>query len=187
MSADDVSVFDGLTGLSNRRLFESALYGEVERAHRDARPLSLVLFDLDKFKRVNDELGHAKGDDVLRNFGQRLAETAGGRALACRIGGEEFAFVCPESSLEDAADLVKRLTSRLEVQPILPMRKVTASAGIAELNAGENADALLGRAERALYESKGGPPSDSPPAGVREPRRPKPSGGMAAIRKLLSE
>lgn len=177
---------DPLTGLKNRRHFDDVLRGEVTRAHRDGRRLALVLLDLDKFKRVNDEIGHEKGDGVLRKFADRMRELARATDVTCRLGGEEFAVVLPESSFEDAMQFSARLNDRLVAEPILALWDVTVSSGIVELADGEDAGAFLMRADRALYESKEGPPPFGS-SGVREPRRPKPSGGSFAIRKLLSD
>lgn len=187
MATDDnqAPVLDSLTGLKNRRHFEDVLRGEVAQAHRDGRRLALVLLDLDKFKRVNNEVGHEKADGALRSFAQRVGEAAGTTDLACRIGGDEFGVVCPESSFEDAAEFVVRLNHRLVAEPIPVLRQVTVSSGVVELNDGEDADGFLMRADQALYESKDGPPP-SGPSRVRQPRRPKPSGDSAAVRRPLS-
>jgi len=177
------STLDSLTGLKNRRHFDGVLHVEVARAHRDGRRLSLVLLDLDKFKRVNEEAGHERGDLALRSFAQRVGEAARATDVTCRIGGDEFAVVLPASSFDDATQLSVRVNDRLVAEPIPALRHVTVSYGIVELADGEDAEGLLMRADRALYESKEGPPP-SDPSGVREPRRPKPPRGSAGVKAL---
>jgi diguanylate cyclase len=98
----DASRSDDLTGLWNRREFIDVLQAEVARPHRHGRRLSLVLLDLDKFKRVNDTLGHPEGDTVLSKFADRMREVTRAPAAACRLGGEEFGVVLPVASLDDA-------------------------------------------------------------------------------------
>jgi len=172
---DDASQFDSLTGLKNRRQFDDVLRAEVTRAHRDGHRLSLVVLDLDKFKRVNDTLGHPKGDTVLAEFAERMREVTRIRDVAFRIGGEEFAVVLPGSSLDDATQFAALLDGRISAQPILDAWDVTVSAGIVELGEGEDEERLLMRADQALYEKKRGEPPPPGSSGVREPRRPNPS------------
>jgi diguanylate cyclase (GGDEF)-like protein len=176
LDAGDSSRSDDLTGLRNRREFNDVLRAEVARAHREGRRLSLVLLDLDKFKRVNDTLGHPKGDTVLIKFADRMREVTRAADVACRTGGEEFAVVLPGSSLDDATQFAALLDSRIAAQPILEAWDVTVSSGVVELSDGEDADRLLARADLALYEKKRGQPPPPGTSGVREPRRPKPSG-----------
>jgi len=182
------AALDSLTGLMNRRHFDGVLRVEVARAHHDGRRLALVLLDLDKFKRVNDRVGHEQADVALRSFAERLGAAAGANDVTSRIGGDEFAVLLPASSLEEATQLSVRLSNRLVAEPIPALRHVTVSYGIVELADGEQADELLFRADRALYESKGGsPPPPADPSGVREPRRPRPSGGSAGVAKRLAD
>ena len=150
-----MAAVDGLTGLANRRAFDSALRAEVERSARTGQPLSLVLLDVDHFKRINDTFGHQSGDDVLRNVGAVLAA---GRAtdLAARYGGEEFAVLLPACSSADAVAVAERL--RAGIAAVGPP-EVTASAGVATLQArpGTKADqgsALVDAADSALYQAK---------------------------------
>lgn len=176
---------DELTGLANHRHLHRVLGEEVDVATRTGRPLALILVDLDDFRHVNAQLGHLAGDSALRSFADRMRQVARPRDVTCRFGGEEFAVLLPESTLDEARQFSARLDERLVSDPISALR-TTASYGIVELEDGEDKERFLVRADLALYEAKKGPP---PPGalGVREPRRPKPSSGGAPVRKLLGE
>jgi two-component system cell cycle response regulator len=144
---------DGLTGLANRRVFEEVLNREVARSRRTHEPLSLVIFDVDHFKRVNDTLGHQAGDDVLRQVAQELGATARDIDLVARYGGEEFTVILPNCSLDDAVRVAERMRSSLSENPRLT--GVTVSAGVAEIptNAPDE-EALIAAADEAMYISK---------------------------------
>lgn len=144
---------DGLTGLANRRVFEEALAREVARSNRTHDPLSLVVFDVDHFKQVNDTLGHQAGDDVLRYVALGLAKAAREVDLVARYGGEEFIVILPDCSLEDAMGVAERM--RLAVARDPGMGGVTLSAGVACLptNAADG-ESLLAAADEAMYRSK---------------------------------
>ncbi len=144
---------DGLTGLANRRVFEDVLAREVARSRRTGEPLSLVVFDVDHFKRVNDTYGHQAGDDVLRRVAQVLAGAARDVDLVARYGGEEFTVILPDCSLDDAVRVAERMRSGLPVDPHLA--GVTLSAGVAcmPINAGDE-EALIAAADEAMYTSK---------------------------------
>lgn len=149
---------DALTGLPNRRHMMAVAEDTLVRAGSAGRTVSLVLLDLDHFKRVNDELGHAAGDDVLVEVGRRLAGALRGGDTIARWGGEEFCLLLPDAGLDAAHAVVARLLERLRATAV-PTREgplvVTASAGVAELGLGESGiDALLHRADVALYEAK---------------------------------
>jgi diguanylate cyclase (GGDEF)-like protein len=144
---------DGLTALANRRVFEEGLAREVARSYRTHDPLSLVVFDVDHFKQVNDTLGHQAGDDVLRYVAKSLATTAREIDLVARYGGEEFIVILPDCSLEDAMGVAERMRSGVSRDP--GMRGVTLSAGVACLptNA-DDGESLLAAADEAMYKSK---------------------------------
>ena len=125
------AVRDPLTGLYNRRVFDETLAQQIETARRYSRPLSLVLFDLDRLKAVNDRRGHEAGDDVLKTFARILRETARKADLICRIGGDEFAAVLPETTAEKAEIFAERLCRNLDHCKCA--ERVGASFGIAEL------------------------------------------------------
>ena len=145
---------DALTGLHNRRFFHETLAREVARAHRYDRRLALVVFDLDDFKDINDKIGHLAGDSVLAEAAGRIRSVVRSADIACRIGGDEFAVVLPESSLDDADQLYRRIQNEVSARPIGQIGKVFLSAGVAELRPEDDAVTFFERADHALYRSK---------------------------------
>ncbi len=148
---------DGLTGLFNRLHFMGLAADEMARAARYGRPITVGIADLDHFKQVNDSLGHAAGDHVLQTFARLLGDTLRQTDRVCRYGGEEFAFVFPETTPEEARQLGERLRARLlESPPTLPdghRLAVTFSLGLADAS-GCGLEDSLARADLGLYEAK---------------------------------
>ncbi len=148
---------DGLTGLFNRLHFMGLAADEMARAARYGRPITVGIADLDHFKQVNDTLGHAAGDHVLKTFAMLLGDTLRQTDRVCRYGGEEFAFVLPETTPEEAQLLGERLRTRLlESPPVLPDGRhlaVTFSLGLADAS-GCGLEESLARADLGLYEAK---------------------------------
>lgn len=148
---------DGLTGLANRRVYDQELQRLLAEARRTGRPVSLVVFDVDHFKRYNDRFGHLAGDDALRFVGEVLRRNARRTDLIARYGGEEFAVILPDTPADQAMQVAQKLidairTSHDEVR--VPGR-VTASAGVACCEAGQlSATELFSAADRAVYEAK---------------------------------
>jgi diguanylate cyclase (GGDEF)-like protein len=145
---------DALTGLHNRRFFYETLAREVSRAHRYERPLSLIVCDIDNFKTINDSIGHLAGDAVLAEAAERVQSVVRGADIACRVGGDEFAVILPESTLDDAKNLYKRLQHSIATWRGGGLNGVAVSAGIAELRAEDDEIAFFGRADSALYRAK---------------------------------
>ena len=150
---------DPLTKVANRRGFERSLRMELARTARHDRTCSLVLADLDDFKRVNDAYGHEAGDAVLIAFASRLRDSVRASDLVARLGGEEFALVLPEIDLDGAMAMAERVRRRLTEEPVgaagnVDLR-VTASFGVAEASSATDWSALLRRADAALYTAKG--------------------------------
>ncbi|WP_249009660.1 PAS domain S-box protein [Conexibacter sp. DBS9H8] len=145
---------DPLTGLANRRVFEERLAGEFERAQRHQRPLSLVLLDLDHFKAVNDRHGHPAGDRTLVEVARRLEQTARAGELVARIGGEEFAWLLPETDAGGALSAAERLREVIAGEPFPDVGPVTISAGVCDAAAADSDEELRSRADRALYAAK---------------------------------
>ncbi len=145
---------DALTGLHNRRLFHEVLGREVARASRYERPLALLVLDLDRFKAINDRFGHLAGDGVLAELGERLQRVVRSADIPCRIGGEEFAVILPEATLADANGLYERLREAISSGPVGSAPRLSLSAGIAELEDGEETLSFFERADGALYEAK---------------------------------
>ena len=152
------ALVDGLTGLANRRAVSHALHAEAARAERLETPLSVVLADLDGFKEVNDEHGHAVGDAVLRVFAEVLRDTLRESDLAGRWGGEEFLLLLPGADKEGAAQLAERVRVGLAARriPNLPELRVTACFGVAEYAGETNTEQLVAAADDALYRAKRG-------------------------------
>ena len=148
---------DGLTGLINRRHFMLMAEAELQRAQRYGRPIAVALGDLDYFKRLNDTYGHGAGDTVLRTFAALLSDSVRQSDLVCRYGGEEFAFLFPESNVEQARALVERFRQRFAEHDVrLPdglLVRVTLSIGLADASHCP-IEIALQRADFALYEAK---------------------------------
>ncbi len=146
---------DSLTGLVNRRVLDEELTRESQRCARRLSPLTAVVMDLDHFKSINDNFGHAMGDEVLRATGQYLAGQMRPYDLVARYGGEEFVILLSETGLGEGMEVAQRIRvglSQLTV-PGFP-RPVTASFGVATLPPGESPDHLIARADAALYRAK---------------------------------
>jgi diguanylate cyclase (GGDEF)-like protein len=152
--ARQLADLDALTGLHNRRFFHETLAREVARAHRYDRRLALVVFDLDDFKDINDRIGHLAGDSVLAEAAGRIRSVVRSADIACRIGGDEFAVVLPESSLDDAEQLYRRIQNEVSARPIGQIGKVFLSAGVGELRPEDDAVTFFERADHALYRAK---------------------------------
>jgi two-component system, cell cycle response regulator len=157
----EMAITDGLTGLYNRRYMETHLATLVTQAHETGRPLSMLIADIDHFKRVNDTHGHDAGDQVLRDFATRFRRNTRGIDLACRLGGEEFVIIMPETELRRAFQIGERLRAAIasqtfRVNPQTELR-MTASVGVATLEvAGDTPATLYKRADTALYAAKNG-------------------------------
>ncbi|HMI28478.1 MAG TPA: GGDEF domain-containing protein, partial [Gaiellaceae bacterium] len=145
---------DALTGLHNRRYFHETLEREVVRAHRYGRRLALVVFDLDDFKDINDRIGHLAGDAVLAEAAERVRDVVRTADITCRVGGDEFGVILPESSLEDADQLYRRILSAVSSRPLGAAGKIYLSAGVAELRPEDDPVSLFQRADDALYRAK---------------------------------
>jgi diguanylate cyclase (GGDEF)-like protein len=153
-----MATVDALTGVLNRRRFLEIAEEELERARRYGRPLSMIALDLDHFKDVNDNLGHAAGDDVLAALARILQDQMRRQDVVGRIGGEEFAVILPETTGDDALDLAERIRACLGAVKLaaggVPLT-VTASLGVAEVRrSDQSAEDALQRADAALYQAK---------------------------------
>jgi diguanylate cyclase (GGDEF)-like protein len=152
------AITDDLTGLVNRRRFIEALQAEIERARRFSSPLTVVLADLDDFKRVNDDFGHHAGDIVLQSFADLVRSHVREVDVPGRIGGEEFAILLPETDAGDAARVAERMRQSLSAFAVPVSEgqtvRVTSSFGVAELGTEPAGDDLLRVADAALYRAK---------------------------------
>jgi diguanylate cyclase (GGDEF)-like protein len=152
--ARQLADLDALTGLHNRRYFHETLAREVARAHRYQRNLALVIFDLDDFKAINDRIGHLAGDGVLAEAAERVRDVVRSADIACRVGGDEFAVILPESQLADADQLYKRLQNAVASRPLGEAGPLNISAGVAELRSDDDSISFFQRADNALYGAK---------------------------------
>ncbi len=156
----EAAITDALTGLYNRRYMESHLATLAEQASARAKPLALMMIDIDYFKSINDGYGHDAGDDVLREFAVRIRKSIRGIDLACRYGGEEFVVVMPETDLGVAGMVAERIRRAIASNPFSVdsgknRLDVTISIGLATLDTkGEQIAAVLKRADQALYRAK---------------------------------
>jgi len=149
----DAARTDPLTGLLNRRGFDDLLGAELARAQRYGRPLSLVFGDLDRFKEVNDSLGHTAGDTVLKLVAERLRRETRTADLVGRYGGEEFVLLLPETDEEGALILAERLRAGIVELFAKQPEPVTISFGVATFEGADGED-LVRNADRALYAAK---------------------------------
>jgi diguanylate cyclase (GGDEF)-like protein len=148
---------DTLSGLLNRRGFEQRSAGALSGAAGQGMPVSLVIADLDHFKSINDNFGHAMGDRVIAAFAGFLRKVADGHHVAGRIGGEEFAIILPGANLAAArlfAEGARSGFAAISIDGLPKDRRFTASFGVAELDQGEGIAELLVRADAALYAAK---------------------------------
>ena len=150
------AVTDELTDLANRRRFVEVLQQEVARAGRFGTSVSLVLFDFDNFKEINDRCGHQTGDEVLRAAAAVIRSRVRETDLPARFGGEEFAVVLSGTDLDGACAVAESLRHDLTQEVVVPIPDwpVTASFGVAVLQPGQSAELLIGAADRALYRAK---------------------------------
>jgi diguanylate cyclase (GGDEF)-like protein len=150
----DLAELDPLSGLYNRRFFQDTLAREVKRAQRYRRRLSLLVFDVDGLKAINDEHGHLAGDALLVETAERLRSVTRSADVASRIGGDEFAVILPESTVGDAQQLHERLSRVLDEEPAGPLDRIQISAGIAELRPDERDIEFFDRADQAALRAK---------------------------------
>ena len=155
----EMAITDALTGLHNRRYMETHIARSSSRPCRAAKPLTVLVLDIDYFKSINDTYGHDAGDEVLREFALRIRKSIRGIDLACRYGGEEFVVVMPETDLAVATMVAERLRRRIAGEPF-PIQQgarsieVTISVGIAGARRRDDAASVLKRADQALYRAK---------------------------------
>jgi diguanylate cyclase (GGDEF)-like protein len=152
--ARQLADLDALTNLHNRRYFHETLAREVARGQRYDRKLALIVFDLDDFKAINDRIGHLAGDAVLAEVAERVREVVRSADFACRVGGDEFAVILPESTLADADQLYRRLQAAVAARPVAQGGRLSLSAGVADLKPEDDPTSFFERADEALYRAK---------------------------------
>ena len=158
-TAHALATTDGLTGLLNYRAFWEALERELERSMRYGMPFSLIMIEIDKFKRFNDSFGHLRGDEVLRLVARVLQQEHRAQIdIVARYGGDEFILLCPHTAKEAAVELAERIRLALEATPLiseLEIASITLSLGVASFpDDGKSADTLVEAADRSMYLAK---------------------------------
>ena len=156
----EMAIVDTLTGLHNRRYFNTNFAALMDQAARRGRSLSLLMLDIDHFKQVNDTHGHDAGDQILKTFSARIRDVLRASDLTCRLGGEEFAVLMPDTGLDVAHKVAERVRAAIDshvftLAPGRPPIAVTVSIGLAERGCDLEPDILMRRADAALYRSKG--------------------------------
>ncbi len=155
MKIRELMLTDPLTGLPNRRYLDERLDMEMKRLQRYNNQLSLIMADLDFFKKINDTLGHAKGDEILQEFARIMQQGLRNTDFPARFGGEEFLVILPETSLETAKHIAERLRQMVQEISVNELEApISASFGVTDVRAGESAKHAFIRVDKALYASK---------------------------------
>ncbi|NWA76054.1 diguanylate cyclase [Pseudomonas sp. C8002] len=149
-----LSITDSLTGIHNRRYFQDRLKAEMIRVKRASGALSVIMFDIDHFKRINDQHGHAVGDEVLKELCRRISQRLRRTDVFCRLGGEEFVVLCANTDGSQAFSVALELWQALRGEPMEGVGTVTASFGVASWRVEEGVDSLLLRADSGVYAAK---------------------------------
>jgi diguanylate cyclase (GGDEF)-like protein len=160
---EEYSFQDGLTGIANRRMFDSVMEMEWAHARRSSQPLSLIMLDIDYFKQYNDHYGHVQGDQCLKQIGQVLTSAATrSRDFVARFGGEEFVLILPETDEESAAKIAERCRNLLfkeqiphENSPVSQILSVSIGVGTVVPAHGDEPVAFIEAVDRRLYQAKG--------------------------------
>lgn len=152
---ETISRTDSLTGLANRRYFNERIAELISRADRKSLPVSLIMTDIDKFKRVNDTFGHDVGDRVLEGYARLMQENTRSEDLVARFGGEEFIILLDLTDTKEALHFAERIRTTLSRTDLMDNGEfITASFGVSRYIRGEGRDAFIKRADTALYEAK---------------------------------
>jgi len=147
---------DALTGIFNRIKLNKSLAFEIKRAERYNTPMTLIMFDIDHFKQVNDVYGHSAGDEVLKHLTKLVSTNIREIDIFARWGGEEFILLTPGTSLNDAIGLAEKLRSKIETYDFIEPNQVTTSFGISTFQSGDDNITVVNRADEALYRAKEG-------------------------------
>jgi diguanylate cyclase (GGDEF)-like protein len=145
---------DELTNIGNRKYFNQNIKKEIERAKRYKTSLSLLMFDLDFFKKVNDTYGHDVGDVVLQEVSKKVKSLLRDTDLFARFGGEEFMIIAPQTTAKQALLLAERIRKNIESLQISPLKQITISIGVTEFKEDDTLETFIKRVDNALYESK---------------------------------
>ena len=152
----DAAIRDEKTGLYNHKFFETILEMEIDKAKRKKEKLSIMITDIDFFKKINDTYGHLKADELLAQLARVITKTIRKSDVPSRFGGEEFFILLPETSLDKAKKLAARLKKAIHEDKMLKKHGLTVSGGITEFRLKDNQRRFKERADRALYKAKHG-------------------------------
>ncbi len=150
------AVTDKLTGLFNRVLLENSLHQAIAQNQRSGVPMSIITFDIDHFKAINDTLGHDRGDTVLKVLGDMLKSRTRASDMAFRIGGDEFLVLYHSTNKPQAIELAEKLRKEMALPTLLPDRQVTISVGVSSLQKGMDAPSWVKTCDKRLYQAKEG-------------------------------
>jgi diguanylate cyclase (GGDEF)-like protein len=154
---EDMATIDKLTGIGNRQVFDLAIDQAIRLRRRTDRPTSVIIFDIDHFKRINDSRGHLAGDRVIRTVAETARRMVRASDVLCRWGGEEFIILAHDCRLADAVEVAEKLRITVAAEPLFTPddgTRVTVSAGVTEFRDHDGVDDILGRADAALYRVK---------------------------------
>ncbi len=152
---EQLIIQDELTGIYNRHYFNQVLNQEIKRHQRYQTPLSMAFIDIDHFKNINDHYGHDVGDDVLKAMTNTIRHVLRDTDVFCRVGGEEFVVMMPQTTLQNAMVIAERMRQSVEMMHFDQLQEtVTISIGVVELFATESSTAFYKRADNALYQAK---------------------------------
>jgi diguanylate cyclase (GGDEF)-like protein/PAS domain S-box-containing protein len=154
MELKRLAVIDKLTGVFNRTKFQELIEREIERAQRYNKPLSMIMFDIDNFKKVNDTYGHSAGDYVLKTLAKIVREAIRKIDYLVRWGGEEFLIILPENNLDKAHALAERIRKLIESYTFNNTGKITVSLGVAEFKEGDTEEILIKNSDSAMLKAK---------------------------------
>jgi diguanylate cyclase (GGDEF)-like protein len=151
---EDLARCDGLTGLLNHRMFQETIREEYNRVKRYNNPLSLIMLDIDHFKKFNDTYGHPIGDEVIKMVSRTIKTMVRTTDRAFRYGGEEFAVILPETSPENGTLLAERIRRHIETNRAVKGLVITVSIGLGGVNVSETPEVFIKRVDNALYAAK---------------------------------
>jgi diguanylate cyclase (GGDEF)-like protein len=152
----DAAIHDEKTGLYNNKFFETIFEMEAEKARRGQQKLSMIMTDIDHFKKINDTLGHMKADELLKRLAEVMLKQIRKSDIVSRFGGEEFIVLLPETNLEKAKKFAARLKTAIHADPVLKKFHVNVSGGISQYKDKESRSKLKERVDKALYKAKEG-------------------------------
>jgi len=150
----ETAIHDEKTGLYNNKFFETLLDMEVEKARRGHQSLSLIMIDIDFFKKINDKYGHIKADEMLGKLADIIKKQIRTSDVAARFGGEEFVILLPETNLEKAKNFSSRLRKAVHLDKFLSKHNLTISGGVTQFKEKDNKKKFKERVDKALYQAK---------------------------------